>query len=311
MIKQIKFLFLVSVLFVVTESVNAFSPVNYSIDPHDSLLFDGGVISGFDKTLQPLSKKCYVKVRGGKGIVTGEVMEKEIVPACGGDETLWVAKTKVLKIGDILIEGTTVLTTKDSWIGLGIYLSTDETDNFPSTSIIVGESSEINVPRIQDLCKRLEVQPNIPVIKGNVTYESETKDEEELAPLPKLKTKGKRSSAKHKKTRYSHEVKFTESDTVDVIRVYKGVVEVTAENLVIDEGDVTKKMEKLGEDMQSGKLSAEEMQAILTEYQNFGQMVNELATPLNVDEGFKCTVTKNSRVVEPLGVGDEDNAGND
>lgn len=293
-------------LLAVTGSVNAYSTLKYTIDPHDSLLFDGGVISGFDKTLQPLSKKCYVKVRGGKGIVTGEVMEKEIVPACGGDETLWVAKIKVLKIGDILVEGTTVLTTPDSWIGLGIYLSTDEMADFPSTSIIVGESSEIKVPRIQDLCKRLEVQPTIPVIKGVVTYESETKDEEELTPLTKITTKGKRSSAKHKKTRYSHEVKFTGSDTVDVIRVYKGAVEVTMENLDIDEGDVTKKMEKLGEDMQSGKLSAEEMQAILTEYQNFGQMVNELVTPLNVDEGFKCTVTKNSRVVEPLGAGDED-----
>jgi hypothetical protein len=286
--------------------VNAYSPFKFTTDPHDSLLFDGGVTSGFNKTLQPLSKKCYVKVRGGKGIVTGEVMEKEITPACGGFETLWVAKIKVLKIGDILVEGTTVLTSTDSWIGLGIYLSTDEMEDFPSTSIIVGESSEIKVPRIQDLCKRLEVQSNIPVIKGTVTYESEAKDEDELAPLPKLKTKGKRSSTKHKKTRYSHEVKFTESDTIDVIRVYKGAVEVTMENLDIDEGDVTKKMEKLGEDMQSGKLSAEEMQAILTEYQNFGQMVNELATPLNVDEGFKCTVTKNSRVVEPLGAGDED-----
>ena len=306
MLKHIKFLFLVSVLFALTASLNAYTLPKFTTDPHDSLLFDGGEISGFNKTSQPLSKRCYVKVRGGKGIVTGEVMEKEIVPACGGFETLWVAKTKVLKIGDILIEGTTVLTTKDSWIGLGIYLSTDEMADFPSTSLIVQESSEIKVPRIQDLCKRLEVQSTIPVIKGNVTYESETKDEEELAPLTKITTKGKRSSAKHKKTRYSHEVKFTESDTVDVIRVYKGAVEVTIENLDIDEGDVTKKMEKLGEDMQSGKLSAEEMQAILTEYQNFGQMVNELATPLNVDEGFKCTVTKNSRVVEPLGAGDED-----
>lgn len=308
MINRIKFLLPVLFMLTVTISAHAFNPLKTVIDPHDSLLFDGGVISGFSKTFQPLSKRCFVKVNGGKGIVTGEVMEKEIVPACGGFETLWVAKTKVLKIGDILIEGTTVLTTKDSWVGLGIYLSTDETEIFPSTSIIVQESSEIKVPRVQDLCKRLDLQPNIPIVKGNVTYESEAKDEDELAPLSKLKTKGKRSSAKHKKTRYSHEVKFTESDTIDVIRVYKGTVEVTAENLVIDEGDVNKKMEKLGEDMQSGKLSAEEMKAILTEYQNFGQMVNELATPVNVDEGFKCTVTKNSRVVEPLGAGDEDNS---
>ncbi len=308
MIIKIKFVFLFSLLFAVTASVNAYSPFKFITDPHDSLLFDGGVTSGFNKTLQPLSKKCYVKVRGGRGIVTGEVMEKEIVPACGGFETLWVAKIKVLKIGDILVEGTTVLTTPDSWVGLGIYLSTDEMEDFPSTSIIVGESSEIKVPRISDLCKRLEVQPTIPVTKGIVTYESETKDEEELAPLTKITTKGKRSSGKHKKTRYSHEVKITESDTIDIIRVYKGTVEVTMEKIDIDEGDYTKKLEKFNEDMQSGKITAEEMQAKMTEFQNFGKMINELTQPLNVDEGFKCTVTKNSRVVEPLGAGDEDDA---
>lgn len=311
MMKKIKFLFLFSVLFAVTVSVNSYTLTKFTINPHDSLLFDAGnTIS--QSTIKAGNKNCFVKVKGMKGIVMGEVLVREIVAACGENETLWVSKHKKLEIGDILVEGTTVLTSKESWVGLGVYLSTDETSIFPSTSIIVGESSEISVPRISDLCLRLEQQipqKEIPVIKGIVTYENEAGNEEELAPLPKLTTKGKRSSGKHKKTRYSHEVRISESDTVDIIRVYKGAVEVTILNIDIDDDDYTKKLEKMNEDMMSGKITPHEMQEKMAEFQNFGLMVNELMQPLNVDEGFKCTVTKNSRVVEPLGAGDEDNAG--
>lgn len=307
MINKIKFLLMLFFLFAVAASVNAYCPLKYTIDPHDSLLFDGDYVPGFLQAVFYGEKNCFVKVGGLKGIVVGEVVTKEIVAACGENETLYVTKNKQLEIGDILVEGSDVVTSVGSWIGLKIFLSTDETfqNTFPSMSLIVGESSEIKVPRIQDLCRRLEEHPPIPVIKGKVTYENENK-EDELTPIPKLTTKGKRSTGKHKKTRYSHEVKITESDTVDVIRVYKGAVEVSMLNIEFDEAGMTKKMEKLSEDMQSGKLTAEEMQTQMAEFQNIGQMINELMQPLNVDEGFKCTVTKNSRIVEPLGAGDED-----
>jgi hypothetical protein len=306
--KNIKYLFIFSILFAVTASVSAYSPLKYTVDPHDSLLFDGDYVPGFQQTIFYGEKNCFVKVGGLKGIVIGEVVKKEIVAACGGNETLYTSKITELKVGDILREDSDILTSVNSWVGLKIFLSTDETfqNTFSSMNIIVGESSEIKVPRIQDLCQRLEEHPPIPIIKGIVTYENENKDDNELTPLPKLTTKGKRSTGKHKKTRYSHEVKITESDTVDVIRVYKGAVEVSMLKIETDEEDMTKKMEKLSEDVLAGKVTAEEMQAKMTEFQNYGQMINELIQPLNVDEGFKCTVTQKSRTVEPLGPDDAD-----
>lgn len=305
--KNIEILLILLLLFFAVEKTSAINLFTTVVDPHDSLLFDGDYVPGFQQTVFYAGNNCFVKVGGLKGIVVGEVVTKEIVAACGENETLYVTKSKQLEIGDILVEGSDIVTSVGSWVGLKIFLSTDETfqNTFPSMSIIVGESSEIKVPRIQDLCQRLAEHPPIPIIKGKVTYENENKDDD-LTPIPKLTTKGKRSTGKHKKTRYSHEVKFTESDTVDIIRVYKGAVEVSMLSIEFDEAGLTKKMEKLSEDMQSGKLTAEEMQTQMAEFQNFGLMINELTKPLDVDEGFKCTVTKNSRTVEPLGAGDEE-----
>lgn len=299
-------IFFTAFLFISASSVS-FSLPRFHFDPHDSLLFDGAGISGFQNSFNPGSNNCYVQVKALKGIVIGEVVKKEIVSACGENETLYVSKITELKIGDILVEGSQVITSTGSQVGLGIYLSTDESQpiKFTSMFLSVGEESEIKVPQIQALCGRLEehLQQEIPVIKGKITYDA--KPDAGI----KLNTKGKRSTAKHKKTKYSHEVRIDGIDTVDIIRVYEGSVEVSINDLDQKEADaVSKQIEKLGEDMQSGKITAEEMAAKMMEFQNYGQKVNELMTPLEVNEGNKCIITKTSRTVEPLGAGDEDDA---
>jgi hypothetical protein len=43
----------------------------------------------------------------------------------------------------------------------------------------------------------------------------------------------------------------------------------------------------------------------MTEFQTYSKRKLELSKPVIVDEGNKCTVTKISRIVEPLGAGDE------
>jgi hypothetical protein len=240
-----------------------------------------------------------------KGTVIGEVVKEENAIICGQKQTNYKTKITEVKVGDILKEDSKVITSANSEIGIGIYLSTDESEpiKFTSMFLMVGEESEIIVPKIQDLCKRLEEhlpQREIPVIKGVVTYEDEP------AAKPKFNTKGKRSSVKHKQTSYSHEVKIDGNDTLDIIRVYEGAVEVTFIKTDSEEdAAMTKEIEKMGEDMQSGKISMEEMQAKMTEFQNYGQNLEQLLTPLDVSEGNKCIITKTSRKVEPLGPGDE------
>jgi hypothetical protein len=303
MIKKIALVVFFPVLFSVTASVNAYTLPNFTIDPHDSLLFDAGTLNSIDPFLFYIDPQCFTRVEEVRGNVIGKVITREIVKACGEDETLYTAVERFLKKGDKLMHGSDVITSVDSKVELRIVLMES---TFHAVSLKVGPESQITTPSFVIECKvrmkEKEVVPEdeIKVIKGVVTYDAE--------PDAGFKavTKGKRSKGKHKKTRYSHEVKITESDTIDIIRVYKGVVEVTMENIEIDESRMTTKLEKLGEDMQSGKITPEEMQAMLTEYQNFGQNLSDLMTPLEVNEGSKCIITKNSRTVEPLGAGDED-----
>ncbi len=306
--KNIKILFILFLLFIASENASAIDPFTGGVDPHDSLLFDGANRIFLDIAAD--NDGCYIQAGSIRGKVTGKVRKIEIVLGCGNiPETLITEVDKVIEKGDILVEGSNLETGSDSYVGLGIYFSGDmkELGQYKMQSIVLGvtANSLIIVPRISYYCGRVIEKENkltqeIPVIKGVVTYEDEP------AAKPKFNTKGKRSSVKHKQTSYSHEVKIDGSDTIDVIRVYEGAVEVTfIKTDAAEDAAMTKEIEKMGEDMQSGKISMEEMQAKMTEFQNYGQNLGELLTPLEVSEGNKCIITKTSRKVEPLGPGDE------
>jgi hypothetical protein len=297
-------LFILCLLFIAAEKASAIDLFTGGINPHDSLLFDGETTQSLNLITYSDDIGCYTRVIDVKGTVVGKVLTKEIVKACGEDETVYTAVERFLKKGDMLMHGSEIITSVDSKVELGIYLM--ET-GFNSVYLNIGPDSKITTPNFAGSCKvTLKENQQVPeeeikVIKGIITYDAE--------PDAGIKaiTKGKRSSAKHTKTRYSHEVKIDGIDTVDVIRVYKGSVEISMENIEPpNEEKMTKNLEKLGEDLQAGKITAEEMQVKMKEFQFYGQNLNELIQPLNVDEGFKCTVTKSTRVVEPLGAGDED-----
>jgi hypothetical protein len=302
--KNRKILFILFLLFIAAEKVSAIDPFTAWVDPHDSLLFDGGTQQSIDQVSFYEDVQCYTRVQEVRGNVIGKVLMKEIVKACGEDETLYTAVERLLKKGDMLMHGSEVITSVDSKVELGIYMM--ET-GFSSVWLIVGPDSRLTTPDFRVSCKNTLnekdiVHPEvIKVIKGVITYDA--------PPDAKFKatTKGKRSSAKHTKTRYSHEVKIDGIDTIDVIRVYKGSVEVSMETIENpNEEEMTKKMDALSQDMLAGKISAEEMQARLTEFQNYGQNLTDLMTPVEVNEGNKCIVTKTARTVEPLGEGDEE-----
>jgi len=297
--KQINVLFLLALL-LAAGTANGYTRPEPGIDPHDSLLFDGSSFKG-SNNIYFVELGCFTRVEEVTGNVVGKVIKKEIYQACGEDETVYTAEERMLKKGDKLLHGSEVITGVNSKVELSIVLMES---TYHRVTLKIGPESQITTPNFVVECKvRIVEKENVPpeeikVIKGIITYDAPPDAE------PKTITKGKRTSVKHTKTRYSHELKISGNDTVEVIRVYEGSAEVTMENIDIDEGDMTKEMEALSTEMQSGKLSSEEIQERMKNFQNIGQMVNELMQPLNVDEGFKCTVTKNSRIVEPLGPDD-------
>ena len=290
--KNIKYLFLFSLLFAVTASVNAYSPLKFTTDPHDSLLFDGesiqNVKSQFIDTCMVL-----VNLRGVRGKVEGMVARDTIeLLDCSTMGKVRKCEWKQLKPADLLCGDDSIVTGPTGYVEIligGNYEYPLGTEIIDSERFVIGPGSVVYPPKCLSnsavLLKRgkLKIKESAESVKKKIieTY---------------------RSVIKPKGTEYSVET----DDSTDIIRVYEGAVEVSFLKIDIDDDDKTKKLEKLGEEMQSGKITAEEMQTKLTEFQNFSKMVTELATPLIVDEGFKCTVTKNSRVVEPLGAGDED-----
>lgn len=137
----------------------------------------------------------------------------------------------------------------------------------------------------------------IKVIKGIVTYEA---DDDELTPLPKIKTKGKKATVKHKNTMYTHEVRVEGNDTIDIVNVYKGSVEVLYFNPDFSSFENTaEEMEKLSKDYSEGKITMEEFSAKMNEFVNISQEISKYTEPVIVEEGNKCIVTKNSITVEP------------
>jgi hypothetical protein len=244
------------------------------------------------------------------GSAKGTVIKQTFVSGCTKEiETLYVAEYKTIEKNDILDNSTEVETGPDGKVEIGINIAGYSKESSVSF-MTIHPSSKITLPMIQNLCFFMnrneppapyEKIERIKVIQGKVTYKTKP------GAKPLMDTQGKNSTAKHVKTNYSHEVKIEGNDTIDIIRVYEGSVEVTYQKTdASDEEAMSKKIEKLSQDMMDGKLTAEELQAKMNEFKTYGDNLSELMKPVTVDEGNKCIVTKNSVNVQPLGVGDEE-----
>ncbi len=304
--KNIKILFILFLVLITVDNISAKNWITDGIDPHDSLIYDGANPTTFRSA--PLDANCYIKVLNITGSAKGTVITQTFMSGCTKEiETTYVAEYKTIQKNDILDNSTEVETGPDGKVEIGINIAGYSKESSVSFMTIY-PSSKITLPMIQNLCFFMnrneapapyEKIERIKVIKGIVTYKTKP------GAKPILESQGKNSSAKHTKTNYSHEVKIDGNDTIDIIRVYEGSVEVTyIKTDRSDEEDMTNKMEKLSQEMQDGKITMEELQSKMAEFQTYGQNLSELMKPVTVDEGSKCTITKTSRIVEPLGPDD-------
>ena len=279
-----------------------FSQFSYTED--DSLLFDGNSSSTFDKV--KFLNECYWKVVKIKGSATGRVLKPRITSGCTKEfDTSYTAEDMRLAENDILDEGSVIQTGPDGLVAVAVFLAGDS-KHLGSFSLIVGPSSQMRIFLLNELCSALKTKreyiekDRVTIIKGKVTYESEP------GSSIKIITKGKNASVVHTKTLYTHEVKIDGNDTTDIIRVFDGSVEVTYEKTdVLDDEAMSREMRKLSEDMLAGKLTAEEYQVKMNEFQSYGQRNIDLSKPVMVDAGNKCIVTKISINVEPIGADDD------
>ena len=282
------------------------SGMNFYSGGHDSLIFDGANLSSFDNV--GIDRNCYYKVLSVKGTAKAWVLTQKFISGCGNKiDSLFEREYKTISVNDILDYPGEVIAERDTEVEIGLFIAGFSKEKNATLHTLHSQSITY-FPKPEQLClflnKNIKPAPyekveTITVIKGIVTYESEPGVE------PLLGTKGKNASARHTKTKYSHEVKIEGNDTIDVIRVYKGSVEVTyVKTDALEEEATAEDMEKLSEDFSAGKITAIEYSTKMSEFQSYSKSKIELSKPVTVDEGFKCTVTKNSMVVELLGLDD-------
>lgn len=301
-----QFIFAISLGAMIFISFNVVNATSYgnSGDPHDSLLYDGDLqgieipisLNGFDD--------CSIRVTKVKGKAIGKVFQVFLSPkGCEkGYDTTYREVERQLVVGDILVEGASIETGGDGFLEMGYFISADLLKkNFPAMTSKVGNNTKIEVPYLYGICMELDiakekVEPEVLIIKGKVEYEGE---DDELTPLPKIKTKGKRSSVKHTKTKYTHEVRVDGNDTVDVINVYNGEVEVTYfRSDYSDMEENSQDFEQLYKDFSEGRITAEELAEKMTKFTNKTDEMFKLMDPVIVSEGNKCVVTKSAINVE-------------
>ncbi len=265
-------------------------------DGHDSLLFDGENYEVLHREFLG-SNRCFFKVAHVIGTATGMIKEPKVISGCTKEfETLYVVVDKKLQKGDILIEGTTVYTDAGSGLVLNAYLPNDNPDDITgSFYIYVNENSNLIVPRLQNLCERINEQETLELKKGKVKFKSEK------GKKSKVRTVGIKSSVIHTKTHYSHDVQIDGDDTIDVIRVYEGSVEVTNIGYNFSEEEaMARELEKLSIQFSENKISAEEFGTKMMELSSRVEKTRDIRKPTIVDEGNMCKVTGSSIIVEPL-----------
>jgi hypothetical protein len=288
-----------SVLYSQTKGSSSF----YSVG-HDSLSIDGS--NGSPYTKASFTTECFWKVVKIKGSATGRVLKPEISNTCTREyETLYVAKDMTLAENDYLEEGSVIETGPNGMVAVSVFLAGDK--HLGSFTLTAGPSSKMRIFTLSELCSAIKAKreyydkDRVTIIKGKVTYDSEP------GSLLKVRTQGQNSSVVHTQTLYTTEVMINGNDTADVIRVFKGSVEVTFERPDVKEDELmTKEVEKVTKDMQEGKMTNEEFMAKMLEIQAYGQRKSDLSVPTIVNEGSKCTVTLTSKKVEPLGSDDND-----
>lgn len=233
---------------------------------HDSLLFDGADknLTNFQKT----GENCFMKIINVKGDVTGTIVKREIIDICGEIDTLIsYEKTKIKSDLYDLAPGDGIKTGKDGLVVLEL-----------SDGSIIAMHNNTSITLPKDYCKK-DFNPialnngAIKIVKtGDKTTDIGTNQ----------------SKTKNKKTQFSVEVVQDGDVMTDILRVYEGSV-TFEQNLANstyskdiadkskEQKDKQDQIQKLTEDFQSGKISAQEYTKKAKE---MAEEIKEIATQI-------------------------------
>ena len=257
-------------------------------DPHDSLLFDGGDDGNSTIFLRQFDDiyKCKMKVVNVVGEAWGYVLVDTTVELMGCGEgpykgVIFVEHYRKIKKGDLLAPG------RDEEIttSIGSFLAFTLSDG---TGIALGPVSKMT------LDSDCEEHYNIGSYEGDICVYQTGKKQVHITT--------DRVSIEHLETKFSVKV-VNNIDTSVVTKVYEGSVKVSLTNP--DMSGLEAKIEQLKNDYQDGKISIEEFQSKIMEYQEQANTQLAEIQPVTVEPGYKCIATKNSLKLEPIESNDD------
>lgn len=263
--------------FVNVQSVNAFG------GDKDSLLFDGG--QGV-KTIQSNAGNCDVKVLYASGKNSGVKRVAQVDMGCGetGTDTFYSSEKGQVKKDDILSHGEEVSTGDDGIIELEMW-----------DGAVLRMAPNTTVKITSDFCDTR----NIFQRQGSIWFK-----------IKKLIGGGKfevittgRSAIGVRGTEFTVET----SEEKNTLRVYEGSVDIKPLGKGIHQGmeETGLEMQKLTEDLQNGKITAEEF---TTKAQEFSKLLQEKTEGIYktaiVDAGNMITVIDILGNIEPIPAND-------
>jgi hypothetical protein len=306
-------------------NINAYTKQILFSDNNDTLLFDGenGNLSGYK-----LGKTgCRIVVSAAKCATGNTLIPTVVMGGCDEFDTVWVVKeNQTLKEGDVLYGGSGVSVCKDGWAKIDVILTKDD-GTTASFSMTLSGQSLMNLTDIYQFCREMRSKQTIPqdkvqVKEGKIFVNLGKNIQQVFDDLGRMGLdigrtlndlvhdfkvmtfNTSRTITSHNNTQFSIEIKADGNDTMDVIKVYEGSVNV---QLVAPEApkDKQKAVEQAGEDLKNGKITMQEFAKIMKDFTGEQKDLNEQSKPVTVTEGNKCIATKNTIKVEPIESGDE------
>jgi hypothetical protein len=253
---------------------------------YDSLLFDGDNANQYN-FLNATDDKCKIKVQDVFGDATGTFMVDTVFETCGEKHTEKVRKTGPLKRGVELIPGYEISTGGEGYKGKSghVYTNVLMLDLGPSavmlgrrTSAIIGSDCEI------------KLNTGSALVSG---------DHEIIT---------SRTIITHKQTKYSVEIVPDGSDTMDIVKVFEGSVQVNPHANTDSSvahfkklGDMQTEMAKLNDDMINKRITIDEYKAKITELNDeMKTSENSLPKAVEVNAGYQCTVDHTGKISDPV-----------
>ncbi len=241
--------------------------------PHDSLLFDGN--SNSFNFLKGADDKCKIKVSFVSGEATGTYWVDTVYETCGEKEQGKFQKTGQLKRGVELVPGYEVTTGGN---GVGKNADLLMLDLGPS-ALSLGRRGKIMI----DKNCVLHLKEGAVQMAGDVDISTP------------------RSNISHKNTQYTVEVVPDGDKITDIVKVYEGSVTFSVNtsdgSFGKNIGDKGKQMQKLSEDFQSGKITAQEYSDKMKELTK--DVESSAKYSVTVDAGFKSSITDTGVPTDP------------